>query len=50
MQEYIEQNVPEEKKHLLRKRSPTIIATLVNATKKKTCFLTLGLVCVQLVG
>merc|ERR1712224_877409 len=50
VEEYIEQNVPEDKKHILRKRSPTVIATLVNATKKKTCFLTLGLLCVQLVG
>merc|ERR1712027_175542 len=45
VEEYKEKNVPEEKKHILRKRSPTVIAT-----KKKTCFLTLGLVCVQLVG
>merc|ERR1711934_1250917 len=50
MEEYIEQNVPEDKKHILRKRSPTIKATLIDATKKKTCFLTLGLLCVQLVG
>merc|ERR1719507_234172 len=49
VEEYIEQNVPEDKKHILRKRSPTIKATLINATKKKTCFLTLGLLCVQLV-
>merc|ERR1711934_548749 len=50
VEKYIMQNVPEDKKHSLKKRSPTIIATLVNATKKKTCFLTLGLLCVQLIG
>ena len=44
------QDIREDTKHSLQKRSPIIIKTLINATKKKTCFLILDLFCVQLIG
>merc|ERR1712066_251665 len=50
VEKYIEQNIPADKKHALKKRSPTPLATAINATKKKTCLLTLGLFCIQIIG
>merc|ERR1712018_692274 len=50
VEQFIAQNIQADKQHALRKRSPTIIATAINATKKKTCLLSLGLFCIQLIG